>query len=143
MSIPVETLPFFRSYWADRFVDSCVFYRVTGSTFNESTGQTVPTLTTVYSGECLARPAQGKTADYGEARNQEVDYDLYLPFDAATLEEADFGVVSSLSDPNVPNLRVLRTFQDSYLTRRRYECAAIETEESSSSSSSASSSSSS
>lgn len=143
MSIPFDHLPAFRTFWADRFVDSCVATRVTGSTFNESTGQTEPTLATAYSGPCLVRPAQARQADFGEARRQLVDYDLLLPFDAADLEEADLVVVTSLADPDMPGLMVLRNFQDSYLTHRRYECAAIETESSSSSSSSASSSSSS
>jgi hypothetical protein len=117
-----------RSEWALRFVDTCVISRVTGTAFNETTGQTEPTTAQVYSGGCLARPAStvgGAESDFGEARRQEVDYDVYLPHDAAELEEGDSVTVTSTLDPDIPVLTVLRGFSDSYLTRRRYETKVV------------------
>lgn len=145
MSIPSSFVSVFRTMRADRYVDTCVAARVTGSTFNETTGRTEPVTTTVYTGGCLVRPASASTpggrADYGEDRRQIVDYDLYLPYDAASLTEDDSVAVTSTLDPDIPVLTVLRGFQDSYLTHRRYECKAVvePIEESSSSSSSSSS----
>jgi hypothetical protein len=115
-----------RAEWALRFVDTCVISRVTGSSFNETTGQTEPTTAQAYAGECLARPAQASESDFGETRRQEVDYDLYLPFDAAELEEGDSVTVTSTLDPVMPVLTVLRGFSDSYLTRQHYETKVVE-----------------
>jgi hypothetical protein len=127
MSIPSLTVGYFRDQWADRFVDSCVVTRVTGSTFNDTTGETEETTAQVYSGECLVRPAQAGhgEVDFGEDRRQEVDYDIYLPFDAATLENGDEVSVTADLDPNIPTLTVLKGFTDSYLTRRHYETKVI------------------
>jgi hypothetical protein len=144
MSIPASFVPAFRTMRSDRYVDSCVAVRVAGVSFNESTGRTEPTTAQVYAGACLVRPATASTKDFGVARRQIVDYDLYLPFDAAELTVDDSVTVTSTLDPDIPVLLVLRGFQDSYLTHRHYECRVVlETEESSSSSSSGSSSSSS
>jgi hypothetical protein len=114
-----------RTEWALRFVDTCIVSRVTGSSFNETSGQTVPTTAQVYSGGCLVRPASASESDFGEARRQEVDYDLYLPYDAAELEEGDTVTVTSTLDPDVLVLTVLRGFSDSYLTRQHYETKVV------------------
>jgi hypothetical protein len=82
MSIPEAFVDVFRTIRADRYIDSCVVSRVTGTAFNETTGQTEATTEVVYAGECLVRPASANESDFGEARRQLVDYDLYLPFDA-------------------------------------------------------------
>jgi hypothetical protein len=124
MSLPAATVDYFRSEWALRFTDTCSVARVTGSTFNETTGQTEPTTTEVYDGGCLVRPAQASEADFGEDRRQEVDYDLYLPYDSAELEEGDQVTVTS-EDPLMPVLTVLRGFADTYLTKRHYETKAV------------------
>jgi hypothetical protein len=114
-----------RTEWALRFVDTCIVSRVTGSSFNETTGQTEPTTAQVYSGGCLVRPASASESDFGETRRQEVDYDLYLPYDAAELEEGDSVTVTSTLDPDIPVLTVLRGFSDSYLTRQHYETKVV------------------
>jgi hypothetical protein len=114
-----------RTEWALRFVDTCIVSRVTGSSFNETTGQTEPTTAQVYSGGCLVRPASASETDFGEARRQEVDYDLYLPFDAAELAAGQTVTVTSTLDPDVPVLTVLRGFSDSYLTRQHYETKVV------------------
>ena len=110
-----------RSEWALRFVDTCIVSRVTGSSFNETSGQTVATTAQVYSGGCLVRPASASESDFGETRRQEVDYDVYLPYDAAELEEGDTVTVTSTLDSDILVLTVLRGFSDSYLTRQHYE----------------------
>jgi hypothetical protein len=125
MSIASVHVAAFRTQWATRFVDTCVVSRESGSSFNETTLQTEPTYSTPYSGECLVRPASAREVDFGEARRQEGNYDLYLPHDAAELEEGDLVAVTSTLDPLIPTLTVLRGFTDSYLTRRHYECEAI------------------
>lgn len=118
-----------RNEWALRFVDTCVVTRTdfASPTFNDTTGETEYPTSTPYSGECLVRPATAGhgEADFGEDRRQEVDYDLYLPFDAADLEELDEVAVTSTLDPDIPTLTVLKGFQDSYLTRRHYETKVI------------------
>jgi hypothetical protein len=114
-----------RAEWALRFVDTCVISRVTGSSFNNTTGQTEPTTAQVYSGGCLVRPASASESDFGETRRQEVDYDVYLPFDAAELEEGDMVTVTSTLDLDVPVLTILRGFSDSYLTRQHYETKVV------------------
>jgi len=127
MSVAATSVGFFRAQWALRFVDSCVVtrYDFDSPSFSEVTGQTTYPETTPYSGVCLVRHANAREKDFGEARRQEVDYDLYLPYDAAELKESDQVVVTSSLDPDIPVLTVLRTFQDSYLTKRHYETKAV------------------
>ena len=127
MSVASSMVPFFRSEWDSRFVDSCVAtrYDYTSPTFNAATGLTEYPTTTPYTGECLVRPANASESDFGEDRRQEVNYDLYLPYNAADLEEGDQVAVTSALDPDIPTLTVLRGFQDSYLTRRHYETKAV------------------
>jgi hypothetical protein len=116
-----------RTEWATRFVDTCVIQRrdPDNDTFNETTGQTEEAFTQVYSGGCLVRPASASETDFGEDRRQEVDFDLFLPHDAAELEHGDQVTVSSGLDPIIPVLTVLRGFSDSYLTRQRYETKVV------------------
>jgi hypothetical protein len=121
MSIVQATVPFWRANWATRFVDFAVFTRITGTTFNPDTGQTEPTVVEVYAGEALIRPAEAREVDFGEARRQLVDYDIYLPWDSEPLNEGDVGSVVSDLDQMIPQLTVLRGFTDTYLTRRHYE----------------------
>lgn len=127
MSLASSTVSYFRNQWAIRFVDSCVVtrYDIANPSFSDVTGQTTYPTSTPYSGECLVRPASASESDFGEARRQQVDYDLFLPYDAADLEEGDEVVVTSTLDPDIPVLTVLRGFQDSYLTRRHYETKAV------------------
>jgi hypothetical protein len=127
VSIPEAHVAIFRNFRTDRYIDSCVVtrYDYANPTFNDVTGETEYPSTTPYSGECLVRPATASETDFGEDRRQEVDYDLYLPYDAATLDDGDVVVVTSVLDPNIPALTVLRGFQDSYLTRRHYETKVI------------------
>ena len=127
MSIPSAHVAVFRNFRADRYIDSCVVtrYDFANPTFNATTGETEYPDSTPYSGECLVRPASASESDFGEDRRQEVDYDLYLPFDAADLEESDEVAVTSTLDPDIPTLTVLRGIQDSYLTKRHYETKAV------------------
>ena len=125
MSVATGVVPYLRSQWATRFVDTCTVDRVTGTVFNDTTGQTEPTISEVYSGECVVRPAAAREADFGGARRQEGSYDLYLPYDSAELEEGDLVTVTAALDPLIPVLTVARGFTDSYLTRRHYECEVI------------------
>jgi hypothetical protein len=125
VSIASSTITYFRAQWALRFIDTCVVTRVTGTTFNNTTGQTEDTTAEVYSGPCLVRPANASESDFGEARRQEVDYDLFLPYTADDLATGDLATVVSVWDPEIPVLTVLRGFTDSYLTRRQYECQVI------------------
>jgi hypothetical protein len=127
MSIASTSVAFFRNQWASRFVDTCVVtrYDFGNPSFSEATGQTAYPTSTPYSGVCLARPAAAREIDFGEDRRQQVAYDLFLPYDAAELKESDEVVVTSTLDPNIPTLTVLRTFGDSYLTKRHYETKAV------------------
>ncbi|MFP4074047.1 MAG: DUF6093 family protein [Actinomycetota bacterium] len=127
MSAVTDAIDLFRSEWAKRFVDDCEVtrYDLTNPTFNEDTGKTEYPESTPYSGGCLARPASALEVEYGLDRRQEVDYDLYLPHDAAELKEGDEVAVDSERDPDIPTLTVLRPFGDSYLTRRHYETKAV------------------
>jgi hypothetical protein len=129
MSIPEAHVPIFRNFRTNRYINSCVVtrYDFSNPTFNDTTGETEYPTTNPYSGECLVRPASAGhgEVDFGEDRRQEVDYDLYLPFDATTLENGDEVAVTSTLDPDIPTLTILKGFQDSYLTRRHYECKVI------------------
>jgi hypothetical protein len=124
MSLFDDHVPIFRDLLAIEYPDTCVATRVTGSSFNETTGQTEPTTAQVYAGECIYRPTGTGESDFGEARRQEVDGTLRLPFDAAVLEEGDEVIVTSTIDPDIPVLTVLRRIADSYLTEAIYECEA-------------------
>jgi hypothetical protein len=121
------TVPYFRAQWALRFVDTCVVtrYDFSNPTFNDTSGETEYPTSTPYSGMCLVRPASAREEQYGEDLRQLVDYDLFLPYDSADLEEGDEVVVTSTLDPAIPTLTIERGFQDSYLTKRHYETKAV------------------
>lgn len=119
-----------RDAWANRINNSattCTATRVTGTTFNNTTGETEETTTTVLTGvACLVRPASAREVDFGEDRRQEVDFDLYLLHDSTALETDDEVVFTSTVDPNLPTVTVLRWANpDSYLTRKHYECKVV------------------
>lgn len=113
-----------RTEWAKRFVDSCTIDRSTGSTFNETTGQNEPSTVNVYAGECLWRPQQPRQTEYGEDSVQVARGFLFLPHDSVVLAENDVAVIVSTLDPELGEVTVKRTFYDSYLTVRKYECEA-------------------
>lgn len=125
MSILDDYVDVFRGLLTGEYPDSCVASRVTGTTFNDTTGQTEETTATAYSGECLYRPAGAGETDFGEDRRQELDGTLHLPHTAAILEEGDKVVVTSTTDPDIPTLTVTRRIADSYLTEHIYETKAV------------------
>lgn len=122
MSVFTDTAVLLRDY-AD-FPDTCVATRVTGETLNTTTGVMEETTVEAYSGSCLYRKRSRGETEFGEILHQEIDGDLYLPHDAAMLENGDRVVVTGTLDDEIPELTVLRLVADSYMVRRHYECEA-------------------
>lgn len=125
MSIASDAVAVFRSFWADRFVDTVTVSRhSTGGTFNPTTLKyDGGTETTVYSGGALIRPGGNQAAE--EELPNELrtfgQYSVLLPYDSAELDVEDkIAVTASVSDPQLvgKTLRVLSIRRDSYNTRR-------------------------
>lgn len=128
MSIASDHIPFFRGEWSDRFIDTCVVKRVTGSSFNSTTGQTTPTYTTQYSGVCLVRPPmgidRGESAFFGEQTVEYRKYLIFIPYTADNPQVDDLVDITSTFDGilNGKQLTVRNVPTDSYNNRRVLEC---------------------
>lgn len=115
-----------RSAAESRMTDTCTTRRQTGTTYDDTTGTTVPTWTDGYAGACRVRqPAtSGSRATVGEADVILQRPEIHLPMTAALLAPGDeITLTGSVSDP----LSVGRTFRvhavpaHSQATARRYE----------------------
>ena len=124
MSVASEHVAFFRTAWASRFVDTCVIKRATGSTFNESTGQTEPTYTTQYTGVCLVRSRNQSDADFGAQLAEVRGYRVFIPYTETATEPGDLVDVTSTFDGRLDgNQLVVRNVRgDTYNTVRVVEC---------------------
>lgn len=124
MSIPTDTLSYFRGEWATRLTDSCVIRGSSGETLNTTTGELTPTWDTHYSGPCLVRPKSAMSVEAGELLVEQRGYLVVIPYD-----ETDVGVdmevvVTSNTDEQLDGkvliVRNVRT--DTYNTARKLDC---------------------
>ena len=123
MSIASNLAPFFRTQWLDRMVDSVVVRRITGQTFNTSTGGYVNTYSTTYTGVALVRPRAAHDAQAGELQYELRSYDVYVPHTVTDVQPDDEAIVTStdgfLDDRT---LIVTNVEGDSYAHHRKIEC---------------------
>lgn len=101
MSVLQDHIPVLQGYWAVEIADSgtsVVIKRETGSSFNETTGQTEPTYTTQYSGNAVVLPRERTDADYGEAQAELRVYNVFVPYDEADPRPGDLVDVTSTED---------------------------------------------
>lgn len=124
MSVASDTLAYFRTEWAKRFVDSCIVKRETSASFSASTGVTTPTYTNQYSGSCLVRPMSATGASFGEQRTEARRYMVFIPYDENEPQVGDLVDVTSTRDGilNGKQLVVRNVGTDSYNTRRILDC---------------------
>ena len=125
MSIPTDTLDFFRTQWAQRLVDTCTIKSVTGSSFNDTTGQTEPTYTSRYTGACLIRPGPPGAADYGDQLTETRRYTVFIPYDESAVSPGDLVDLTSTRDAHLNETEqlVVRNIRaDTYNTVRKLEC---------------------
>ena len=134
MSIASDTVTLFRGLWSDRFVDTCEIHDPVGGTtrgtINTSTLQYDAQATTVvYTGACLIRSPAEATSNRAEVYGQQAvtftDLDVYLPWDAATVDlDQELTILTSAGDPELVNkVAVIRSIiRDSYITRRYLVC---------------------
>ena len=111
--------------------DTITIIRVTGRTFNETTGAYTNTTTTVYSGKCRVKPHLSDTARQVEAGEQAVylwPFTVTLPMTATGVEVGDVGTVGASLDPDLPGqeLVVKDVIKGSQITGRRLGCVAQE-----------------
>lgn len=124
MSLASDSVTIFRSFWADRFVDTVSIDRhAADGTFNATTlVYDAATTSNVYSGGALLRPAP-VTADEELANELRtvVAFDVYLPHTATGIQPEDIVTVSASvteSDLVGQTMRVTAILPDSYNTRR-------------------------
>lgn len=124
MSVASSTIGFFRSQWAQRFVDSCVIKRQTGESFDADTGQTTSTYTNQYSGGCLWRPGIQLDDQFGEQQVELRFGTLYIPYDETDPEPDDLVDMTSTRDGVLDSkqLVVRNVSHDTYNTRRILYC---------------------
>lgn len=123
MSIASDAVPVFRTFWADRFIDSGTLRRETAEgTYNASTLQIdSATVAVVFAGlECLIRPRNRNEQDFGEQRTDVEEYSILVPATSNGARTGDeFTVDVCTYDPYlVGKVLVIREInEDSYLTR--------------------------
>lgn len=124
MSVASSTIGFFRTRWASALVDSCVIKRQTGESFNSSTGVTIPTYTTQYSGACLWRPGMRTDEQFGEEQVELRFGTLFIPYDEDDPQVDDLVDMTSTRDGvlNGKQLVVRNVVTDTYNTKRALYC---------------------
>lgn len=120
----VDLLPFFRTYWATRFTDSCVVKEETGTAFSDVTGQYTPTYTTRYTGGCLVRPATKSDVTYGQQLVVTFDHVVFLPWDATGPDVNHLVDITSATDPKLTGktMTINGIPKDTYVTERTLLC---------------------
>lgn len=124
MSIASDTVAYFRTEWADRLVDSCVFApRVLGG-LDTTTGVHPTSGTPTYSGPCLVRPQSAASVVAGEELIEQRGYLVVLPWDAVGVGIDDIGTVTSTFDGvlNTKQVVVRNVRADTYNTARKLDC---------------------
>lgn len=124
MSIPTSVLGFFRTQWADRFTDSCIVKRTTGTTLNQTTGQYEPTYTENYDGPCLVRPISPSDVVIGQEQVGVLGYNVFLPYTETDQEKGDLVDVTSATDARLTGKQfvVNGVDADTYITKRTLTC---------------------
>jgi hypothetical protein len=125
MSEASDTLPFFRDQWTARFNGTCTITRVSGQTFNTTTGVYEGGSTaTRYSGGCLVRPQAAASVEYGGQQVELRMYAVFIPYTVTGVVPDDIVTVTSTTDAELNGLEmVVRNIQvDEWNTRRRLEC---------------------
>lgn len=108
-------------------VDSVVLRRVTGQTFNTSTGGYVNTYSTTYTGSALVRPKAAHDAQAGELQHELRSYDVYVPYTVTDVAPDDEAVVSSTDGFLDDRTLIVRNVEgDSYSHHRRVECEDVQ-----------------
>lgn len=125
MSVATDTLAFFRTEWAGRFVDTCVIKEQTGESFSDVTGVTTPTYTTRYTGACLARPASNADINFGQQLIVVFDHVVSIPWNQDTVGLNMLVDMTSTHDGKLNGKTfVIRGIPvDSYTTHRILLCA--------------------
>lgn len=110
MTVLTDHISFFQTKWAAEFAasgDSCIVKEQTGESFNETTGQTEPTYTNRYSGDCLVRDTSARAAEFGEALNELRRYEVHIPYDSSALEPGFLVDITSTRDADLNGITVV------------------------------------
>lgn len=127
MTLPTDYATFFRNQWADRFVDSCVVKRETGTSFNDTTGEYTPTYTTQFSGNCLVRSKAASDTQSGERQAELRMYSVFVPYDETDPLPDDLVDITSTNDGflNGKQFVVRNVAGDTYMHRRELVCEEV------------------
>lgn len=127
MSVASDSLAFFRTQWTERFVDTCTVKRLTGNSFNDSTGVYTPTYTTQYSGACLVRPLTPGEGQFGQELVDLRGYTVFVPHDEGDPLPDDLVDIVSTFDGflNGKQFVVRNVAGDTYDTVRRLHCQEV------------------
>lgn len=127
MSIPTDTLPFFRTQWASRFTDTCVIKRRTGFVLNQTTGVNDPTYSSNYEGPCLVRPLAEGQAEAGQELVATHGYTVFVPHTETGHLPEDLIDVTSVTDLDLTGKQFVITNVDfdTYVTVRRLTCEEV------------------
>lgn len=124
MSIPLGTIDLFRSQWATRFADEVTIKEITGTSFNDTTGQTEPTYTNRYVGAYLWRDEGGRDIDYGEQEAEIRRGTLHVPYTVDGIAPGMVADLTSATDEDLDGLQVIvrQIRKDTYNTVRKLIC---------------------
>lgn len=128
MSFATSMASFFRTQWADRFTDSCVVKRETGTTFDGTTTGTYSIdYTNQFSGNCLVRPKRATDEQAGEQQAEIRMYSVFIPYDETDPEPDDLVDITSTNDSflNGKQFVVRNVAGDTYMHRRELVCEEV------------------
>ena len=105
-----------------RMVDACTTRRQTGTTYDDTTGHTVPTWTACYAGPCRLKEtsATARSSEVGEAAVLLVQPQIHLPMSAPLLQPGDEITLTACPDDPLSVGRVFIVKSKEGATARRY-----------------------
>lgn len=127
MSRAQTAVPFFRTQWAGRLIDTCTITRNTArGAYNDSTLTYAAASTAQqYTGACLVRPQTQTEQDTGEVKVTSERVTVYVPHDTAGIEPDDVVTLDTVDlDADLAGavFRVIEIRADSYNTVKRLIC---------------------
>lgn len=101
---------------------ACTSRRQTGTTYDDATGNTVPTWTAVYAGPCRLKEnnATASGSNVGESAVLLVQPEVHLPMDAALLRPGDEITITACPNDPLSVGRVFNVKSKAGATARRY-----------------------
>lgn len=128
MSVPSSVVPFFRTQWATRLVDTCLIEEINNATrvWDDVNGVYTDNPVTIYSGACLVRPVSRPDVEqtFGQELVDIQGFKIFIPYDETGVKPDHRVTVTSTFDGRLNGmvLTVRLVNSDTYNTVRELSC---------------------